>query len=145
MSDVFYEMSKVTIKPVVNYTVLQIFLISSLNFTLVVAFCTVMGNISHTFTQRTLGLFKCIVYLYLVPFLNLTFLLLRKFIGGLTKSIIPALLLCLYIKQLICSRYLRHRGCIPYFPYRRSTSPALIPGGGGRLQYKNARMCVFGI
>ena len=30
MSDVFYEMSKVTIKPVVNYTVLQIFLISSL-------------------------------------------------------------------------------------------------------------------
>ena len=35
MSDVFYEMSKVTIKPVVNYTVLQIFLISSLNFTLV--------------------------------------------------------------------------------------------------------------
>ena len=39
MSDVFYEMSKVTIKPVVNYTVLQIFLISSLNFTLVVAFC----------------------------------------------------------------------------------------------------------
>ena len=76
MSDVFYEMSKVTIKPVVNYTVLQIFLISSLNFTLVVAFCTVAGNISHTFTPRTLGLFKCIVYLYLVPFLNLTFLLL---------------------------------------------------------------------
>ena len=37
MSDVFYEMSKVTMKPVVNYTVLQIFLISSLNFTLVVA------------------------------------------------------------------------------------------------------------
>ena len=32
MSDVFYEMSKVTIKPVVNYTVLQIFVISSLNF-----------------------------------------------------------------------------------------------------------------
>ena len=31
MSDVFNEMSKVTIKPVVNYTVLQIFLISSLN------------------------------------------------------------------------------------------------------------------
>ena len=118
MSDVFYEMSKVTMKPVVNYTVLQIFLISSLNFTLVVAFCTVAGNISHTFTPRTLGLFKCIVYLYLVPFL--TFLLLRKLIGGLTKSIIPALLLCLYIKQLICSRYLRHRGCIPYFPYRRS-------------------------
>ena len=85
-SDVFYEMSKVTIKPVVNYTVLQIFLISSLNFTLVVAFCTVAGNISHTFTARTLGLFKCIVYLYLVPFLNLTFVLLRKFIGGLTKS-----------------------------------------------------------
>ena len=44
MSDVFYEMSKVTIKPVVNYTVLQIFLISSLNFTLVVAFCTVASN-----------------------------------------------------------------------------------------------------
>ena len=65
MSDVFYEMSKVTIKPVVNYTVLQIFLISSLNFTLVVAFCTVAGNISHTFTPRTLGLFKCIVYLYI--------------------------------------------------------------------------------
>ena len=83
------------------YTVLQIFLISSLNFTLVVAFCTVTGNISHTFTPRTLGLFKCIVYLYLVSFLNLTFLLLRKLIGGLTKSIIPALLLCLYIKQLI--------------------------------------------
>ena len=101
MSDVFYAMSKVTIKPVVNYTVLQIFLINSLNFTLVVAFCTVAGNISHTFTPRTLGLFKCIVYLYLVPFLNLTFLLLCKFIGGLTKSIIPALLLCLYIKQLI--------------------------------------------
>ena len=117
MSDVFYEMS--------NYTVLQIFLISSLNFTLVVAFCTVAGNISHTFTPRTLGLFKCIVYLYLVPFLNLTFLLLRKLIGGLTKSIIPALLLCLYIKQLICSRYLRHRGCIPYFPYRRSTCGSL--------------------
>ena len=91
MSDVFYEMSKVTIKPVFNYTVLQIFLISSLNFTLVVAFCTVGGNISHTFTPRTLGLFNCIVYLYLVPFLNLTFLLLRKFIGGLTKSIIPTL------------------------------------------------------
>ena len=34
MSDVFYEMSKVTIKPVVNYIVLQIFLISSLNFPL---------------------------------------------------------------------------------------------------------------
>ena len=68
MSDVFYEMSKVTMKPVVNYTVLQIFLISSLNFTLVVASCTVAGNISHTFTPRTLGLFKCIVYLYLVPF-----------------------------------------------------------------------------
>ena len=67
MSDVFYEMSKVTIKPVVNYTVLQIFLISSLNFTLVVAFCTVAGNISHTFTPRTLGLFKWIAYLYLVP------------------------------------------------------------------------------
>ena len=63
MSDVFYEMSKVTIKPVVNYTVLQIFLISSLNFNLVVAFCTVAGNISHTFTPHTLGLFKCIVYL----------------------------------------------------------------------------------
>ena len=44
MSDVFYEISKVTIKPVVNYTVLQIFLMSSLNFTLVVAFCTVGGN-----------------------------------------------------------------------------------------------------
>ena len=57
MSDVFYEMSKVTIKPVVNYTVLQIFLISSLNFTLVVAFCTVVGNISHTFTPRTLDSF----------------------------------------------------------------------------------------
>ena len=68
MSDVFYEMSKVKIKPVVNYTVLQIFSISSLNFTLVVAFCTVAGNISHTFTPPTLGLFKCIVYLYLVPF-----------------------------------------------------------------------------
>ena len=85
MSDVFYEMSKVTMKPVFNYTVLHIFLISSLNFTLVVAFCTVAGNISHTFTPRTLGLFKCIVYLYLVPFLNLTFLLLRKLIGGLTS------------------------------------------------------------
>ena len=60
MSDVFYEMSKVTMKPVVNYTDLQIFLISSLNFTLVVAFCTVAGNISHSFTPRTLGLFKCI-------------------------------------------------------------------------------------
>ena len=35
MSDVFYEMSKVTIKPVVNYTVLQIFLISSLNFNII--------------------------------------------------------------------------------------------------------------
>ena len=58
MSDVFYEMSKV-IKPVINYTVLQIFLISSLNLTLVVAFCTVVGNISHTFTPHTLGLFKC--------------------------------------------------------------------------------------
>ena len=57
MSDVFYEMSKVTIKPVVNYTVLQIFLISSLNFTLVVAFCTVVGNISHTFTPRILDSF----------------------------------------------------------------------------------------
>ena len=56
MRDVFYEMSKVTIKPVVNYTALQIFLISSLNFTLVVAFCTVAGNISHTFTPHTLGL-----------------------------------------------------------------------------------------
>ena len=44
MSDVFYAMSKVTIKPVVNYTVLQIFLISSLNFTLVGAFCTVAGK-----------------------------------------------------------------------------------------------------
>ena len=72
MSDVFYEMSKVTIKPVVNYTVLQIFFISSLNFNLVVAFCTVVGNISHTSTPRTIGLNKCIVYLYLVPFLNLT-------------------------------------------------------------------------
>ena len=58
MSDVFYEMSKVTMKPVVNYTVLQIFLISSLNFTLVVALCTVAGNISHTFTPRSLGLFN---------------------------------------------------------------------------------------
>ena len=115
MSDVFYEMSKVTVKPVINYTVQQIFLISSLNFTSVVAFCTVAGNISHTFTQRTLGLFKCIVYLYLVPFLNLTFLLLRKFIRGLRKSIIPALLLCLYIKQLICSRYLRHRDLFTIF------------------------------
>ena len=28
MSDVFYEMSKVTIEPVVNYTVLYIFLIN---------------------------------------------------------------------------------------------------------------------
>ena len=70
MSDVFYEMSKVTIKPVVNYTVLQISLISSWNFTLVVAFCTVVGNISHTFTPHTPGLFKWIAYLYLVPFLN---------------------------------------------------------------------------
>ena len=77
MNDVFYEMTKVSNMPVVNYTVLQNFL----NFTLVVAFCTVAGNISHAFTHRTLGLFKCIVYLYLVPFLNLTFLLLRKFIG----------------------------------------------------------------
>ena len=33
MSDVFNEMSKVTMKPVVNYTVLPISLISSLNFT----------------------------------------------------------------------------------------------------------------
>ena len=106
MSDVFYEMSKVTMKPVVNYTVLQIFLISSLNFTLVVAFCTVAGNISYTFTPRTLGLFKCIVYLYLVPFLNLTFLLLRKLMGGLTKSIIPALLLCLYIKLYSYTPYI---------------------------------------
>ena len=65
MSDVFYEMSKVTIKPVVNFIVLQIFLISSLNFTLVVAFCTVAGNISHTFTPRTLGFFKCIVYVFI--------------------------------------------------------------------------------
>ena len=80
MSDVFYEMSKVTIKPVVNYIVLQIFLISSLNFTFVVAFCTVAGNISYTFTPPILGLFKYIAYLYLVPFLNLTFLLLRKFL-----------------------------------------------------------------
>ena len=72
MSDVFYEMSKVTIKPVVNYRVLQIFLISSLNFTLVVAFCTVAGNISHTFTPRPLGLFKWIAYLYLVPFLKVS-------------------------------------------------------------------------
>ena len=84
MSDVFYEMSKVTIKPVVNYTVLQIFLISSLNFTLVVAFCTVAGNISHTFTPRTLGLFKCILYLYLVPFLNLTYLNYKQLIKGST-------------------------------------------------------------
>ena len=59
-------------------------------------------------------------------FLKFNLLLLRKFIGGLTKSIIPALLLCLYIKQLICSRYLRHRGCIPYFPYRRSTSTLFL-------------------
>ena len=48
MTDVFYEMSKVTIKPVVNYTVLQIFLFIRLNFTLVAAFCTVASNISHT-------------------------------------------------------------------------------------------------
>ena len=75
MSDIFYEMSKVTIKPAVNYVVLQIFLISSLNFTEVVAFCTVADNISHTFTPHTLGLFKCITYLYLFPFLDLTFLL----------------------------------------------------------------------
>ena len=71
ISDVFHEMNKVTKKPVVNYTVLQIVMISSLNLTLVVAFCTVVGNISHTFTPCTLGLFKCISYLYLVHFLNL--------------------------------------------------------------------------
>ena len=46
MSDVFYEMSKVTIKPVLNYIVLQIFLISSLNFTLVVAFCSWPGYVA---------------------------------------------------------------------------------------------------
>ena len=40
MSDVFYEMSKVTIKQVVNYIVLQIFLISSLNFTATVTTIT---------------------------------------------------------------------------------------------------------
>ena len=81
MSDVFYEMSIVTIKLVVNYTVLHIFLISSLNFTLVVAFCTVAGNISHTLAQRTLGLFKCIVYLYFVPFLNLMVIFVWQYTG----------------------------------------------------------------
>ena len=49
MSDVFYEMSKVTIKPVINYIVLQIFLISSLNFTLVVAFCFFQFLFSFSF------------------------------------------------------------------------------------------------
>ena len=72
MSDVFHEMSKVTIKPVVTYRVLQIVLISSLNFTLVVAFYTVVGNISHTFPPCPLGLFKWIAYLYLVPFLKVS-------------------------------------------------------------------------
>ena len=53
MSNVFYEMSKVTMNPVVNYTVLQIFLISSLNFTLVVAFCTVALKASKlVFTMK---------------------------------------------------------------------------------------------
>ena len=75
MSDVFYQMSKVTIVnyTVVNYTVLQIFLISSLNFTLVVAFCTVAGNISHTFTPRTL-IFDIVlldVMGFLLPFVDL--------------------------------------------------------------------------
>ena len=91
MSDVFYEMSKVTIKPVVNYTVLQIFLISSLNFTLVVAFCTGAGNISHTFAPHTLGLFKWNAYLYLVRIFNLTFLLLRTLLcQQLSKGNVPA-------------------------------------------------------
>ena len=73
MSDVFYEMSKVTIKPVINYIILQIFLISSLNFTLVVALCTVAGNISHTFTLRTL-IFDIVpfdVVGFLLPFVDL--------------------------------------------------------------------------
>ena len=52
MSDVFHEMSKETIKPVYNCTVLQVFLISSLNFTLMVAFCAGAGKISHTVTPR---------------------------------------------------------------------------------------------
>ena len=82
MSDVFCEMSKVTIKPVVNYTVLQIFLISSLNFTLI------SGGLLHSCGQDIPYFHsthsRALAYLYLVPFLNLSFLLLHKFIGGLT-------------------------------------------------------------
>ena len=55
------------------YGILQIFLIKDLNFTLVVDFCTAAGSISHTFTPRSLGLFKYIVYLYLFSLLNLNF------------------------------------------------------------------------